>query len=106
MRERGPKSGRTAHRLKELLVGLGKMQLVLEELHRLDLSHGMEHLAQDPHLLQLFGSGKQFLAPRPGAVDVNGRIDALFGDFAGQMQLEVAGTLELLVDLSVFFRAL
>ncbi len=50
---------RTLHHVEEFIVGLGHRQLVDQELHRIDLTHRMNNLAQDPHLLQLFGGGEQ-----------------------------------------------
>lgn len=43
----------TLHGIKELVVGLGYLQLVIQKFHRSKLIHGVEYLAQDPHLLQI-----------------------------------------------------
>src|SRR5690606_38485210 len=40
------------HRGEELVVALGALHLVEQELHRADLVHAVQQLAQDPDLLQ------------------------------------------------------
>src|SRR5690606_38075118 len=70
------------HRLEELGVGLRVLQLVQEELDRGELVHGMQHLAQHPHLLQLVGLGEELFLARAGAVDVDRGEYALLGDAA------------------------
>ena len=65
----------------------------------------MQQFPEDPDLLQHVRLDQQFLAARAGAVDVDGRIDALFGDAPAQVHFHVAGALELLVDDLVHLRA-
>src|SRR5690606_8460520 len=69
------------------------------------LVHRVQQLAQDPDLLQVVGVHQQLFAAGAGAVDVDGGEDALFGDAAIQVDLHVAGALELLVDHVVHARA-
>src|SRR5258706_4646440 len=88
----------TPHRIEELGVGLGGFQLVDQEFGRLELVHREEQLPQDPDLLQERGLDQQLLAPRAGAVHVDGRIDALLVHPAIEVDLHVAGALEFLVD--------
>src|SRR5690606_30252114 len=83
------------HRGEELVVGLGVLHLVQQELHRADLVHAVQQLAQDPDLLQQFGLDQVVLAAGAGAVDVDRRVDALLGDAAVEVDLGVAGALEL-----------
>src|SRR3974390_3298023 len=101
-----PCSARSAlHRAKELVVGLRVLHLVDEELDRGELVHRVQQLAQDPDLLQLVLRGDQLLLARAGAVDVDRRIDALLSDAPVEVDLGVAGALELLVDHVVHARA-
>ncbi len=65
----------------------------------------MQQLAQDPDALQLVLGGQQLLAAGAGAVDVDGREHTLFSDAAVQLQLQVTGALEFLVDHLVHLRA-
>src|SRR5690554_6879346 len=60
------------HRLEELFVCLRVLQLVENELGGWHVFHGGEQLAQDPHALQLFLGGEQFLATSTGAAHVDG----------------------------------
>ena len=55
--------------------------------------------------MQFVLAGQQFFAAGAGAVDVDRRIDTLFGDDAVQVQLHVAGALEFFVDHIVHARA-
>src|SRR6188768_1695499 len=45
-----PKRGSALHRTEELVVRLGRLHLVEQELHRGQLVHRMQQLAQDPDL--------------------------------------------------------
>ena len=80
------------------MVVLGGAHLVEHELHRLDLVHRVEQLAQNPALLQDFGLEQQLFAARARLVDQDGRVDALFGHATVQVDFAVAGALELFVD--------
>src|SRR5882762_7319056 len=93
------------HRLQELLVGLGVVHLVDEELHRFDRVQLVEELAQDPHPLEHLGRHEQLLLARSRAVDVDRREDALVRDLAVEHELRVTGALELLEDDLVHARA-
>ena len=65
----------------------------------------MQDLAQYPHALQFLLAHQQFLPAGAGTADVDGRVDALLGDLALEVQFLVAGALELLVDDFVHLRA-
>ena len=64
-----------------------------------------EHAAHRPHLRSVVLVEQQLLAAGAGAEDVDGREDALLGQLAVEVQLHVAGALELLVDDVVHARA-
>ena len=81
------------------------LDLVEQEFHRLELVHRVEQLPQHPDLLQDVGLEQQLLAARAGAVDVDRRVDPLLGHAAVEVDLHVAGALELLVDHVVHPRA-
>ena len=51
------------------MVVLRRLHLVEDELHRLDLVHGVQQLPQDPGLLQDLGLQEQLLAPRAALVE-------------------------------------
>src|SRR5688500_3799621 len=88
----------SAHGVEELGVLLGGAQLVDQELGGLELVHREEQLPQHPDLLQRRRLDQQLLAPRAGAVHVDRRVDALLVHAAVEVDLHVAGALELLVD--------
>jgi hypothetical protein len=98
MRCQGKWAGSALHHLEEFLVALGRADLVEQELHRGDFVHVVQQLAQDPDLLEHVGLDQQFLAAGARARDVDGRIDALFHHPAIQVQLRIAGALELFED--------
>src|SRR5882762_5637700 len=83
------------HRVEEVRVGLGVLHLVEQELDRRQLVHGMQELAQNPHLGELRGFGDELFLARARAVDVDRREGALLGDAAIQMDFRIAGALEL-----------
>src|SRR5258706_6603036 len=87
-----------SHGLEEFGVLLGGLDLVDEEFGRFELVHRVEQLAQHPDLLQQLLRDQQFLAPGAGAVDVDGRENALFVHAPVEVDLQVAGALEFLVD--------
>src|SRR4051812_21850550 len=79
------------HHVEEVQVGLARLHLVEHELHRLDLVHRIEQLAQDPGLLEHLRLEEQLLAARAALVDEDRGIDALLGHAAIQVDLAVAG---------------
>src|SRR5437762_13265822 len=93
------------HRLEEIPVRLGVLHLVEQEFDRGQLVHGVQELAQDPHLGELALVGDELFLARAGAVDVDRREYALLGDAPVEMDFAVAGALELLVDDVVHLRA-
>src|SRR5476651_551649 len=94
-----------AHHIEELTVVFSGLHLVEDELHRFDLVHRVQQLAQDPDLLQLVRLDQQFLAAGARFVQVDRRVDALLGQAALQVHLHIAGALEFLVDHVVHARA-
>src|SRR5664279_4048841 len=54
------KTSTPAHRVEEIRVVLGLLDLVQQEFHRLELVHRIEELAQHPHLLQDLRLQQQF----------------------------------------------
>src|SRR5882757_5427780 len=93
------------HRLEEVPVRLGVLHLVEQEFDRGELVHGVQELAQDPHLGELALVGDELLLARAGAVDVDRREYPLLGDAPVEVDFAVAGALELLVDDVVHLRA-
>src|SRR6185437_16503862 len=87
-----------AHAFEELAVALGRLDLVEQEFHRLELVHRVEELAQDPDLLKDVGLQQQLLAARARAIHVDRRVDPLLGHPPVEVDLHVAGALEFLVD--------
>src|SRR6266850_7829916 len=86
------------HRLEEFAVRLGVLHLVEQEFDRRELVHGVQELAQDPHLGELALVGDELFLARAGAVDVHRREDALFRDAPVEVNFAVAGAFEFLVD--------
>ena len=62
----------TLHGVEELGVGLGLLHAVGKEFHPADFVHGVQHLAQDPHFLQLVLADLPFFTAGAGALDVHG----------------------------------
>src|ERR1035437_6042484 len=90
---------------EELGVVADLFQAADEQLHGFDRGERVEHLAENPDARQiLFGYEQLFLAGS-GALDVDGREDALVDELAVQDDLHVAGSLELLEDDLVHARA-
>src|SRR5512143_2598019 len=83
---------------QELDVGLVLLELLQEELDRLLLVERAEHPAKRPGDLERVRREQDFLAARPGGVDVDGREDPLVGEVPAELELHVAGALELLED--------
>src|SRR5689334_23437128 len=84
-------SAAPTHHVEELGVALRLADLVEQEFHRLDFVHVVNELAQHPDLLQDLGLDQQFFAARAGLVEVDRRINALFGETALQVHFHVAG---------------
>src|SRR3954469_6223651 len=78
------------HRGEEVLVGLGVLHLVEEELHRVDGAHLHEDAAQHPHLGERTLIDQQFLLAGAGLADVERGEDALVGDLAVEHDLGIA----------------
>src|SRR5499426_1433967 len=95
---RAPGLAHRMHRGQELLVRLGELELVQQELHPLDRVELGERLAKEPDLLQLVLLEEQLFLPRARLLDVDGREAPLVHQPAVEMDLHVAGTLELLED--------
>src|SRR4051794_17975579 len=93
------------HRIEELAIGLGRAQLVEQEVDRIHRAHRIEDAAQDVHLLELLRIGEQFFLAGAGARDVDRRERALVGHLAVEDELGVAGALEFLEDHFVHARA-
>src|SRR5207247_7505702 len=100
-----PAPGRTrktlahrVHRSQELLVGLGELELVQQELHSLDRVELGQRLAEEPDLLELVLLEEQLFLPGPGLLDVDRGEDPLVHQPAVQVALHVAGALELFED--------
>src|SRR5690242_9989188 len=80
------------HGLEEFAVRLGVLHLVEQEFNGRELIHGVQELAQNPHLRELALVGNELLLTRAGAVDVDRRENTLLGDAPVEMDLAVAGT--------------
>src|SRR4029079_2587605 len=83
---------------QELLVRLGRADLVDQQLERRTRVQGVEHAAQAPDQRQLLGRHEPLLLARPRGLDVDGGEDALLGQLPVEAQLLVPGALELLED--------
>src|SRR5262249_47788661 len=86
---------RRGHRSQKFGVGFGFGQTAEQELHRFDRRKRAQYLAQNPDAAEFIGRKEQFVLARAGALDVDGRKDALVGKAAVQVDFHVAGTLEL-----------
>src|SRR5204862_2312514 len=93
-----PRAPLLVHRGEEILVGLGILHLVEQELHRVDGSHLHQDPAQHPHLGKLGLVDEQFLLAGAGLAHVERGEDALVADLAVEHDLRIAGALELLED--------
>ncbi len=89
---------RAGHRGEEFAVGLGLGQPAQQQLHGFDRRERVQHLAQHPDAVQLIGWQQQLFLARAGAIDVDGGEDALVHQPAVEVDLHVAGALELLED--------
>ena len=81
------------HRREELLVGLGEPHLLLQELHRFDGIHVRKVFAEHPRAVHHLARQEQILAARARGDHVDGRVDALIGQLAVELQLHVARAL-------------
>src|SRR5471030_3005612 len=81
----GDRSAAPAHHVEEVQVRLAGLHLVEHELHRLDLVHRVEQLAQDPRLLQDLRLQQHLFAAGAAAIDLDGGVDALLGHAAIQV---------------------
>src|SRR5262249_8652702 len=86
------------HRVEELLIRLRSADLVVQELHRLDGVELSEELAENPDAIQHVARQQQLLFPRAGARDVHRWEHALVHQAPVEVDLHVAGALELLED--------
>src|SRR5438270_2734682 len=86
------------HRSEEVLVRLGVLHLVEQELHRIDRAHLHEDAAQHPHLGEDILVDQQLFLAGAGLADVERGEDALVGDLAIEDYFRVAGALELFED--------
>src|SRR3954453_14706298 len=86
------------HAREEVLVGLGVLHLVEEELHRIDRAHLHQDPAQHPHLGEDVLVDQQLFLAGAGLADIQRREDALVGDLAVEHDFAVAGALELFED--------
>src|SRR5208337_4683717 len=86
------------HRLEEFLVGLGLVHLVDQEFHRFDRVELGQQLAQYPDAIERGARQQQLFLARRGALDVDGRENALFQQTPVQRYLLIAGALELFED--------
>src|SRR5436190_3450563 len=96
---------RTAEAHEELGVGFCLLDSVEEGLHRLDELHVGEHLPQHPDAGDLLLVEQQLFAARSRTGQVERGIDAAVGQLAHEVQLAVAGALELFEDHFVHARA-
>src|SRR3954451_10654460 len=86
------------HAREEVLVGLGVLHLVEQELHRVDGAHLHQDPAQHPHLAERALLDEQLFLAGAGLADVQRREDALVADLAVEDDFRVTGALELLED--------
>src|SRR4051812_1139625 len=86
------------HRGEEILVRLGVLHLVEQELHCVDRAHLHEDAPEDPHLGEGRLIDEQLFLAGAGLADVERGEDALVADLAVEDDLRIAGALELLED--------
>src|SRR5436853_6179592 len=86
------------HRTEELAVALGLPHLREQELHAFDRRQGCQDLAQHPDPIEVVLRDEQFFFARAALLDVDRREHAAIRELAIEMDLEVAGALELLED--------
>src|ERR1035437_1136552 len=93
------------HRAEKLRVVLRLVEPLDEELHRLHRRERVEDLAEDPHAVQLLLLEEQLFLARARAVEVDGRENAAVDELPVEVDLHVAGPLELLEDHVIHPRA-
>src|SRR5664279_543004 len=93
------------HRAEKLRVVLRLIEPLDEELHRLHRRERVEDLAEDPHAVQLLLLEEQLFLARTRAVEVDGRENAAVDELPVEVDLHVAGPLELLEDHVIHPRA-
>src|SRR5215217_4997344 len=86
------------HAGEEVLVGLGVLHLVEEELHRVHRAHLHEDATKHPHLGENVLLDEQLFLASAGLADIQRREDALVGDLAVEDDFRVARALELFED--------
>src|SRR5579885_264308 len=84
--------------LEELVVRARLRHLVENELGNVAAVEHARRAPQHPDLAHLDFAEQQLFVARTRALDVDGREDARFGEFAGQVELHVARALELFED--------
>ena len=72
--------------------------MVADGVHGLDGVHLGNELADDPHAVERGLVLQQVVAACRALYEVDGRVDALVGQHAVELELGVAGTLELFED--------
>ena len=80
-------------------------QLVDQQFHGFDRRQRVQHLAQNPDARQVFFGNQQLFFSGAGALNVDGREDALVDQLAVEDDFHVAGALELFKDHVVHARA-
>src|SRR6185369_11712644 len=93
------------HRSEEVLVRLGVLHLVEQELHRIDGAHLHQDPTQHPHLGEGALVDQQFFLAGAGLADVERREDALVGDLTVEHDFRVTGALELFENDFVHLRS-
>ena len=71
------------HRVEEIAVGLGLLQLVDKELNRVGCSHRRQNTTKHEDLLEIGSRHQQVFLARAGFGDVDRRPDALAGHHPG-----------------------
>ncbi|VTR70663.1 conserved hypothetical protein [Desulfosarcina cetonica] len=86
------------HGIQELAIILGSVHFFKQKFEAIRRIQGGEEFAQDPDPVQGIFIEQQFFLAGAGFLDVDGREDSLVGQAAIQLDLHVAGALELLED--------
>src|ERR1700675_3448746 len=97
--------GELIHLVQEVLIGLGELELVEQELHRLDGVELGQRLPKQPDLLQLVLLEEELFLAGAGLLDIDRGEDALVHEAPVEVHLHVTGALELLEDHVVHPRA-
>src|ERR1019366_5086141 len=100
-----PDGSARRHRPEELRVVLRLVEALDEELHRLHRRERVENLTEDPHAVELLLIEEELFLARARTVEVDGREDTAVDELAVEVDLHVAGPLELLEDHVVHARA-